>query len=212
MAFAVPGIRVAGEVGRSSASDQGLLPGTLQVRYDLPPGAAEVAVTMAVVPSAIDTSAMQPFKPMLVAKFGERIRWSTSGPLKHDGDVVAPLVVEGTVGKATMAVPKGATFLVLQVANGGGADGAFRNLSITAANAAPAQELVQGTEPESGGLFGVRCSTVGVAKPLPPSLFAVALAMVQGAALRRRGRHRSASSPTASNQTASKSTLSKSNR
>lgn len=119
-----------------------LAPGILQVKAPLPAGATSVKVSFKQINvgggggGGLFGGGGKPFAPVVLAKFGAPVAWTTSGKLAVDADGRANAVVAGSVYTATIEVPppaEGATAadsVHVQIANAGDADGYYDELAV----------------------------------------------------------------------------------
>jgi MYXO-CTERM domain-containing protein len=132
-------------------------PGIVQIAADLPPDTATVTLTFTSAQQAAAGAALgpqgTPFAPIVLAKVGAPIQWTTKGKLSHD----APVAVDakGNGGKiletytATFDVPEGAGKLYVQIASKGERDGAYDQIGL-AMQARPASGPPQDGTPGDG--------------------------------------------------------------
>jgi MYXO-CTERM domain-containing protein len=154
-------------VGNLRGAD--LAPGLVQVTQKLPERTTKVTVTF--------TSRVQsggglggfgggggtPFTPVVLAKFGAPVTWTTTGALKPDADVQIDATGDG--GKstikytATFDAPEGATSVFVQIASKGQSDGSYDSIALGVEQAAapvdpaptPAPPPAAAPQPIAGG-------------------------------------------------------------
>lgn len=178
--------------GTATANIKGIAPGILQMKTEVPAGTAAVLVSFVARSGGGGAQSLlggqqTPFKPVILAKTGKAITWST-GKTPHDADLRVD--TEGTDKRtARVEVPEayeGA--LYLQIVNAGESDGAYDNVEI-GFEALPVTE----PEPTPGTKTiteeGCGCSTPGHSTGLPWGFAGMgAAALVLASRIRRRHR------------------------
>ena len=130
-----------------------------------------------------------PFAPVVLARFGGPLQWTTSGKIQPNADVR----VEATGDKAkptqkfaaTIDVPEGVTELSIQIANSGDQDGSYQGLSLQLVQAEIPLPTTPPTTPTASS--GCSCSTPPSTGPGPWAAALGGLALA-GLGMRRRRR------------------------
>jgi MYXO-CTERM domain-containing protein len=180
-------------------AQQGLnpAPSMIQIKYELPANTAKVTVTMKDMARAGGGGGGGgfggggTFTPVLLAKFGEHIKWTPAG--KSDATVTAKVTKSATTMTAEIEVPEGATSVFVQVGNTGEAEGRFGEISFATTPRDPGDNPgdpgnpAGGNEPPAGDSTvkaGCGCSVPSSSAPAG-GIFA-ALAGALALVLRRR--------------------------
>lgn len=126
--FAAPGTQNFGKLA--------LAPGMLQVSVDVSKATAVHVSFLVPVPASGGVSLGNqgtPFKPVVLAKFGQPVSWTKS--VAHDADVTAEATGDADptlqTYTASFDVPDGSETLYLQIANKGQQDGNYSDFTIT---------------------------------------------------------------------------------
>lgn len=182
--------------GAPSLGIRGLAPGILQVRAALPKGTVKVEVSFTTRRSGGGGGGSPfggqgtPFTPVVLAKFGKPITWTTAKSVSHDADAN----VEATANSASFDVPEGAEAVYVQIANQGDEEGIYDAIAIKAVpGEAPIGAPNPGDQPAPPATTvdeaGCACSTPGQgAGAVSGSGLAAALAALAGLVRRRRPR------------------------
>jgi MYXO-CTERM domain-containing protein len=188
--FTAPG---KGSLG-ITANRGDLAPGILQLHVPLASPALQVVVTFQSVQQQQASGGLfgpqgTPFAPVVLARFGGPIEWTTSGKITATSDVRVDAV--GDKAKpiqtytATLDVPQGTTELSLQIANAGDQDGSYQGVSL---QIVPQEQPQNPTNPPvTPQSSGCSCSTPPTSGPGPWAGVLGGLALA-GLGLRRRRR------------------------
>lgn len=184
--------------GTQSVSIGGIAPGIVQIHAKFAKPAAQATVTFTEKKQAGGGAALggqaTPFTPMVLAKFGKAITWTSNAKKPNDADVQVAAKT-GARWTATFDVPEGATDVYVQIANKGESDGIYdaiavdltpRSVDPTAPPEDPAAPPT--TEPSSDS--GCGCSTPGRSTTGAGALSLAALAAAAAVAGMRRRRSR----------------------
>ncbi len=164
--------------GKGSVGATDLAPGLVQVEWNLPPSTASVTVTFQSRPQAAGGGGLggggTPFTPVVLAKAGAAIKWTTAGKLAHDATSTVPATSNGgkTLVTYTAQIPvaDGTTILYVQIANKGDTDGGYTAiaLSATPADTTPhGDDAGIGDTPTPGGNAGTTTKTSGCSCNVP---------------------------------------------
>jgi hypothetical protein len=130
--------------GTANFTGAKMAPGMIQAKLDLPAGATHVKVSFDVPPPRQAPGFLggggTPFKPVVLAKFGGAIEWTTKGALASNAQVTIDPTATGSTTKtyaAAIDIPAGATSVYVQVANKGSSDGSYKGLSVTSETVVP---------------------------------------------------------------------------
>ena len=137
-AFAAP--------GKANVQGAALAPGMMQVSMDLPKGTTAVTVTFRSKAAAASPlgGGGTPFVPVVLAKLGKPLMWTTKGKVASDADVTAEATGDGAkttqVYTARVPVPEGAESIYVQIANKGDSDGSYDQLNLATEGVVPTEE------------------------------------------------------------------------
>jgi MYXO-CTERM domain-containing protein len=115
---------------------KGVAPGILQVKAALPANTKSVTVTFAAragggggAANPLGGSA-KPFAPVVLAKLGAPITWTTKG---HDAEIKSPAAKAEAATTVTLEIPEGTTAdsIYVQITNAGESDGAYDNVALS---------------------------------------------------------------------------------
>jgi MYXO-CTERM domain-containing protein len=185
--------------GTASSGTGSVAPGILQVAKDVPAGTASVTITFTSLQQASGLGfggQGTPFTPVVLAKFGGPVQWTTSGKLTSNADVTTDAKGNGAKPNqtftATVDVPDGATRVWLQIANKGSQDGAYNKIDLAFTAKPEAEPPVsdgagQNTPPPSSSSnSGCACHVPRSSDPTAAGIFAALMVAVAFALRRKR--------------------------
>lgn len=174
---------------------KGVAPGILQVKAALPANTKAVTVTFAAragggaAANPLGGSA-KPFAPVVLAKLGAPITWTTKG---HDAEIKSPAAKAEAATSVTLELPEGTTSdsIYVQITNAGESDGAYDNIALSftpgepvdpGPGAAPVNPVTTTTTDDGCSAAATRSQS---ASSVGAGILAAALALIAG---RRRKR------------------------
>jgi MYXO-CTERM domain-containing protein len=197
-AFAAPGTQ-------NLPAGGAVAPGMLQVKLDLPAGTTTVHVSFSVAAPAaaspLGGGGGTPFTPVLLAKFGAPLSWTSGATLTSNADQTVTPKGDGAkttqIYTGSVDVPAGASSIYVQIASSGSDDGTYNAIKLTTEGEAPVPDAGAGGGGEDAGTAagatptsdsGCSCRATSQGTTGAASAFALAALAAIGAVARRRTR------------------------